>query len=835
MSIFVEIAVKSVGLLALVWIVAFLLRSHSAAMRHRVWALGFVGLGLLPILAIRLPEIRIERPGPSVSHKSLTPQPTGQSIEPKSQGTPAQIASPEPRTLSRPAPAPTAESRTPSAVPTILFGIWAAGAALLLCRMGARVVAALGLSRGGEIMSVDPRFGLPPHTQIVRTGKVDVPMTLGFWRSTILLPATSNSLSDERFRAVLMHEGAHIQRGDWLWLIFGQALSAIYWPNPLVHFAASRMRAEAELAADDAVLVAGFDAPGYAETLVDIASNLRAKSLAAAIPFAEPGSLKARIESILKGSRSRGPVGRRGAIVALAVCAAVVIPFAAARLVAGPEVIRDGVIVLGDDSQAEIIAITEMRDGRAISWDRHGALTRRTFSVGEDQVLALRNMKAVPAGYKVRYVLVRLNSQKVDFPPFASSWGDFVACLPYTGPSDENSLGFQDALGGTYRILQIAAPTGASKASLETKVPAANWSLFAYANYTGGETQQVLNPSVGIHIAPMTPGHGEGTEATLTLPKAFADREARVRFLPSWSDVSYVEGLSGPITASTLVKAEAVTRVEVLSRTMRRAIVADLPLEPDLKAIYTPRHFLPDDVIAAVRGTAELTDGTKLGIELISRGDGDPELVWDANGNTVAVKRPPGWSNNLWMPEPKNDSKRMVQLWLQHQPRSAAHSQVLYDSEGWPLFHNVQNVVSPQHDLWGFYSILDYSVRSSDIVAQVVDAPYRTLRRFEREDKNGVSWTVGNRLGWHGVLHLDCHNLLGNHTLGWDIEFVPLDAKGKPVTGLNDTQGCRYSPDWLEFDLSSFDMARVNAVEVRGRPYHWIRFPNVALEPMTLK
>ena len=83
-------------------------------------------------------------------------------------------------------------------------------------------------------------------------------MVWGFFRPTILLPADASNWQEERLRAVLLHELAHIQRNDWESQLIAQVMCAVYWFNPLVWFAARRMRVEAERACDDHVLNAGY-------------------------------------------------------------------------------------------------------------------------------------------------------------------------------------------------------------------------------------------------------------------------------------------------------------------------------------------------------------------------------------------------------------------------------------------------------------------------------------------------------------------------------------------------------------------------------------------------
>jgi ankyrin repeat protein len=81
----------------------------------------------------------------------------------------------------------------------------------------------------------------------------------------------AEKLSPEGLRATLIHELAHIKRGD-LWINSVQTfLQVVYFYNPFVWFANSIIRKVCEEAVDETVLVAlGGEAKHYSNTLIDI-------------------------------------------------------------------------------------------------------------------------------------------------------------------------------------------------------------------------------------------------------------------------------------------------------------------------------------------------------------------------------------------------------------------------------------------------------------------------------------------------------------------------------------------------------------------------------------
>jgi DNA-binding beta-propeller fold protein YncE len=98
------------------------------------------------------------------------------------------------------------------------------------------------------------------------------PAVCGFVRPTVVIPATLvDKLSPEGLKAILIHELAHIKRGD-LWVNSIQTfLQVVYFYNPFVWFANSVIRRVCEEAVDETVLVTlGGTAADYSNTLIDI-------------------------------------------------------------------------------------------------------------------------------------------------------------------------------------------------------------------------------------------------------------------------------------------------------------------------------------------------------------------------------------------------------------------------------------------------------------------------------------------------------------------------------------------------------------------------------------
>src|SRR5262249_10510102 len=84
-----------------------------------------------------------------------------------------------------------------------------------------------------------------PVTLLLSADEV-MPMTWGWLRPVVLLPAEAAEWPEDRRRVVLLHELAHVKRGDYLTQITAQLVCALYWFNPLVWVAARQMCVERE-------------------------------------------------------------------------------------------------------------------------------------------------------------------------------------------------------------------------------------------------------------------------------------------------------------------------------------------------------------------------------------------------------------------------------------------------------------------------------------------------------------------------------------------------------------------------------------------------------------
>ena len=110
---------------------------------------------------------------------------------------------------------------------------------------------------------------------------VRVPAAIGFWKRTIILPAWAlRELPAEDLNVILLHEFAHLRRGDDWTNLIQKVVHALFFFHPAVWWIERRLSVEREMACDDAVLAETANPHGYATCLVSLLEKSLAHRLA---------------------------------------------------------------------------------------------------------------------------------------------------------------------------------------------------------------------------------------------------------------------------------------------------------------------------------------------------------------------------------------------------------------------------------------------------------------------------------------------------------------------------------------------------------------------------
>ncbi len=354
-------------ILILVAVDAFLKRKVRAVFRYWIWMLVLVKLVLPPSLgspvsvgmwfgdALETPAVVLLEPEPEPAELSPV---ISAILSPPDPGIAEPIIVPPSTTMPAP-PAESARPQTPISTPAVPLrwqGLTLLTWAVVVLALAALLVQRAFFVRGLLGQSETASRSMLNELETCRRGlnlrrRIDLrlspnatsPAVCGLLRPVILIPQSiAPRLQSNELQAILLHELAHVKRGD-LWVNLVQTLVQIaYFYNPLLWLANAMIRRTREQAVDETVLVAmGETARQYPEILVNIAKLAFTRrptlSLRLIGVVESKSALTGRIRHIL--SRPLPKTARLGVfgIFLITVVAVVLLPMARARPLPHPE------------------------------------------------------------------------------------------------------------------------------------------------------------------------------------------------------------------------------------------------------------------------------------------------------------------------------------------------------------------------------------------------------------------------------------------------------------------------------------------------------------------
>ncbi len=329
-SIFVSAALKSTAVLGAASLAAWALRGRSAALRHLVWTAAAAAVLALPFLSVSLPALRLPASGALLPFDpAVVFQVASSAVEPLSSS------------LLPPAAARRAmDARRYYDWRIWLMLLWAAGVAAAFARMLAAFIATWRVERAarpfpndGLALALAQSLGIRHRVRVLESRPGSMPMTFGLLRPAVFMPPEAAGWSEERRRIVLMHELAHVRRGDAATHLLARTALNLNWWNPLAWSAWREFLKERERATDDLVLNSGARASDYAGHLLEVARTLQSAPATAwaAVAMARRSQLEGRLLAILDSGVKRHAPGRMAALAATLLAIAAVAPFAAMR------------------------------------------------------------------------------------------------------------------------------------------------------------------------------------------------------------------------------------------------------------------------------------------------------------------------------------------------------------------------------------------------------------------------------------------------------------------------------------------------------------------------
>lgn len=155
--------------------------------------------------------------------------------------------------------------------------------------------------------------------RLLVTAEAIGPLITGVWRPMLVMPADLlRKLPPERIEAVLLHELAHLRRGD-LWVAaITTGLAVLHWFNPLVWVALRRLAAVREQCCDRTVASAQPEIMDrYRAALLHVAAHSVGMRMPSSLRFVVPSrSLRLRLELLAEAAHELRGV-RRVAVAGL--------------------------------------------------------------------------------------------------------------------------------------------------------------------------------------------------------------------------------------------------------------------------------------------------------------------------------------------------------------------------------------------------------------------------------------------------------------------------------------------------------------------------------------
>ena len=363
-----------------------------------------------------------------------------------------------------------------------------------------------GLTRGVDLL-LGPRPGLVA--------------TWGWRRPVVMLPASASEWSAERMRVVLLHELAHVRRGDWLLQLAADALRCVWWFNPLAWLVRARLRCESEHAADDLVLARGVPADTCATHLVELAREVRKHrwTWLPASAMARPSNLERRVSTMLNPRTNRRPLTRfaRFGSVGVLVPASVVV----AGLQVGPvSASRSGE---STGATVERAQPAESSGGRLTEFAPVTATPRDRVQVGS--VSVPRSAESVSVSRSAESTGTAVEREQPAEPPSSESLAEFgpvaaagadrdrVQVGPVSAPRSAESTGARveeeqpaASPGGLTDL--VPAPAASAALPERTRVGSAPVSRFPESIGDLVEREQPAEPSSGQTAEPVAGATG---------------------------------------------------------------------------------------------------------------------------------------------------------------------------------------------------------------------------------------------------------------------------------------------------------------------------------------
>jgi len=360
MTALAEAAARSIVLGCIVGAAAAVFGAKNVRIKLFAWKCLLLAALAMPALLLITPAIRVVVPMPSFADEDTALSAAPSTEHDLDLATPAVRVLPDesaaiaeqrrayrsaepslviPRVIEQSAPAPAPARRE---IPWLLvgFSVYAVVALALIARI------LVGIAFGGRLVRTatpvdEPRAlehlslaaraaGLHSLPRLAESEILSVPIMIGVWKPTILLPADGRVWDEDELAAVLLHEVSHVARRDALSQRLALIHRAIFWFSPLAWWLERHLADLSEQASDEAALAGGVDRTRYAEALLGFFADLElspARVWWHGVSMAQAGQAEKRVDRILAWKDTAAShISGRGKKLLVAAFAIVAVP-----------------------------------------------------------------------------------------------------------------------------------------------------------------------------------------------------------------------------------------------------------------------------------------------------------------------------------------------------------------------------------------------------------------------------------------------------------------------------------------------------------------------------
>jgi beta-lactamase regulating signal transducer with metallopeptidase domain/predicted nucleic acid-binding Zn-ribbon protein len=256
------------------------------------------------------------------------------------------------------------------------------------------------------------QFELNRPIQLLICNELDSPVTAGWWKPIVLMPAAlATRLPPDVIEALLAHELAHIKRHDYLINLIQSAIEAVLFFHPVVWWLSKQIRIERENIADDLAAEILGEPRQLAIALAALDEFQFAGPLLA--PAAQGGNLMSRIQRLMKPTQhvlswkmsavliglalacitvyahDKTSVARKSEMsVTSAVAAVEAIDATEAVAVADAETAADAATLAADEVTALADTATAIADSEMAAPDEVNAADEESVKADEDNIIS---------------------------------------------------------------------------------------------------------------------------------------------------------------------------------------------------------------------------------------------------------------------------------------------------------------------------------------------------------------------------------------------------------------------------------------------------------------